>query len=166
VHRTGVYFVGHTIQTPDDTLSYFVFDLTAVEGQTVTAATVTLPGTSDWKITVPAPMTAALEFKLGMTPLPASLTLARVTTGNGDTGVYSEVHAEQDLGFAWVSSGSEATAYDAFHYDGARLQAAVNAGGLYPIFAVQRFGETASTDEYLYGGGVFGPDIVLHMTTK
>jgi hypothetical protein len=165
-HATGVYFVGHTTAQPDDTLSYFVFDLTPVAGLTLTAASLTLPGTADWKITVAGPVTPALQFKLGTTPLPASLTLARVTGKSGDTGVYAEVHAEQDLGFGWVSSGSDANTYDAFHYDGARLQDAVNAGGLYPLFAVQRFGEDAATDEYLYGGGVFGPDIVLHLTTE
>jgi hypothetical protein len=94
------------------------------------------------------------------------LTLARVTSGDGDTGVYAEVHAEQDLGFDWVSTGSDTHTYDAFHYDNARLQAAVNAGGLYPLFAVQRFGEAASTDEYLYRGGILGPDIVLRITTR
>jgi hypothetical protein len=166
VHTTGVYFVGHTTAKPDDTISYFVFDLTSVRGLTLTGASLTLPGTADWKITVPAPMTPALQFKMGTTPLPSSLTLARVTGASDDTGVYSEVHAEQDLGFGWVSSGSDTNTYDAFYYGNARLQNAVSAGGLYPIFAVQRFGEAAATDEYLYGGGVFAPGIVLHVTTE
>jgi hypothetical protein len=166
VHTTGVYFVGHTTEKTDDTISYFVFDLTPLDGLTLTGASLTLPGTADWKITVPGPVTPALQFKLGATPLPTSVPLARVTTGSNDTGVYSEVHAEQDLGFAWVPSGSDTNTYDAFHYDNARLQDAVNAGGLYPLFAVQRFGEDAATDEYLYGGGVFGPGIVLHVTTE
>jgi hypothetical protein len=166
VHTTGVYFVGHTTAKPDDTISYFVFDLTPIAGLKLTAASLTLPGTADWKITVPAPVTPALQFKLGTTPPPASLTLARVTSGSDDTGVYSEVHAEQDLGFGWVPSGSDTNTYDAFYYDNVRLQDAVNAGGLYPIFAVQRFGEAAATDEYLYGGGVCGPGIVLHVTSE
>ena len=166
VHTTGVYLVGHTIDGPDDTISYFVFDLTPVAGKTVTDARLTLPGTDDWTITVPAPETPALQFKLGTTPLPASLTLAQVTGGSADTGVYPDVLAEQDLGFGWVASGSTTNTYGSFTYDTARLQDAVNAGGLYPMFAVQRFGDTAATAEYLYGGGVFGPGIVLTVTTE
>jgi hypothetical protein len=166
VHATGVYFVGHTTDPPDDTLSYFVFDLTPVAGKTVTDASLTLPGTSDWKITVPGTQPLALQFKLGATPLPASLTLAQVTGGSDDTSVYPDVSAEQDLGFAWVPSGSTTNTYGAFTYDTTRLQDAVNAGGLYPIFAVQRFGQTATTAEYLYGGGVFGPGIVLDVTVE
>jgi len=167
VHTTGEYFVGHSTDRPDETLAYFVFDLTPVAGKTVTDASLTLPGTGDWTITVPdAAHTPALQFKLGATPLPASLTLAQVTGAGDDTSVYPDVHAEQDLGFGWVPSGSTTNTYGAFTYDTGRLQSAANAGGLYPIFAVQRFGETATTEEYLYGGSVFGPGIVFDVTTE
>jgi hypothetical protein len=166
-HSVGHYFVGHSIAKPNDTISYFVFDLTPARGKTLAAVSLIIPGTSDWKITVPEPgPTPLLQFKLGTTPLPASLTLAEVTGGAADPKVYQDVHAEQDLGFGWVSSGAMTSAYDAFFYDGARIQTALNAGGPYPIFAVQRFGENASTEEYLYGGGVCGPDVVLSLTVK
>jgi hypothetical protein len=162
VHTTDEYFVGHSAARPNDTFSYFVFDLSPVQGKTVTAASLTIPGTSDWKITVPEPPpTTLLAFKLGTTPLPASLTLARVTGGASDLAVYQDVRAEQDLGFAWSPSGSTTNTYDAFHYDNPRLQRAVSAGGMYPIFAVDRFTDMAPTEEYLYGGGSCGPDIVL-----
>jgi hypothetical protein len=164
-HTVGGYFVGHTTSSPDD-ISYFVFDLTAVQGRTVTHASLTIPGTSDWKITVSAPETPPLQFKLGATPLPASVTMTQVMGGSDDPDVYSDVHAEQDLGFGWVSSGAATTTYGAFTYDTGRLQDAVNAGGPYAMFAVERFGETAGTDEYLYGGGVCGPDIVLNVTVE
>jgi hypothetical protein len=166
-HTTGGYFVGHTLDPSDDTLSYFVFDLTPVEGRTVAAASLAIPGTPDWKITVATTrVTPALQFKLGATPLPASLTLAQVTNGNDDTSVYNDVLAEQDLGFGWVPSGSPTYTYGAFTYNVARLQDAVNAGGDYPMFAVQRFGASASTEQYLYGGGVCGPGILLNLTVQ
>jgi hypothetical protein len=167
VHTTGEYFVGHSTDRPDDTTAYFVFDLTPIAGKTVTAASLTLPGTSDWKITVAdANETPALQFKLGATPLPASLTLAQVTGGSDDVHVYPDVYAEQDLGFDWVPSGGTTNSYAAFYYDKTRLQAAVDAGGLYPIFAVQRFAESATTEEYFYGDSVFGPGIVLDVTVE
>lgn len=44
------------------------------------------------------------------------------------------------------------------------------AGGLYPIFAVQRFGEGAGTEEYLYGGGTCSsaatPKVTLNVTVE
>ena len=164
-HADGEYFVGHSTGRPDDTLSYFVFDLTTAAGRTITGASLTIPGTDDWKITVPSSdHTPALQFKLGATPLPATSSLARVTGGSDDTSVYSDVRAEQDLGFDWFPSGSTTNTYDAFHYDSARLQDAVNAGGAYPIFAVRRFGDGATTEEYFYGGGVCGSGVVLNVT--
>jgi hypothetical protein len=162
VHTTGDYFVGHSAARPNDTLSYFVFDLSPVQGKTITAASLTIPGTTDWRITVPEPPpTTVLAFKLGTTPLPASLTLARVTGGASDPAVYQDVRAEQDLGFGWFPSASTSNTCDAFHYDNQRLQRAANAGGMYPLFAVDRFTNMASTEEYLYGGGACGPNIVL-----
>jgi hypothetical protein len=167
IHKVGGYFVGHTTDTPDQTLSYFVFDLTPLRGRTVTVALLIIPGTPDWKITVARQsLTPPLQFKLGVTPLPASLTLTQVTDGNDDPGIYQAVHAEQDLGFGWYPSGATTNAYGAFTYDTVRLQDAVNAGGLYPLFAVQRFGETATTPEYFYRGGVCGPNIILSVTVK
>jgi hypothetical protein len=165
VHTTGEYFVGHSAARPNDTMSYFVFDLSPVAGKKVTAASIAIPGTSDWKITVAEP-DAGSFFKLGTTPLPAGTTLAQVTVGGPNSTVYDDVRAEQDLGFEWVPSGSTVNTYDAFHYDGSRLQAAVNLGGLYPLFAVDRFTETAPTEEYLYGGGLCGPDVVLIVSTE
>jgi hypothetical protein len=169
VRTTGEYFVGHSAARPNDTLSYFVFDLSSVKGKTVTAASLTIPGTSDWKITVPEPGTTTLmAFKLGITPLPANLTLARVTGGASDPSVYQDVRMEQDLGFEWVPTGSTSNAYDAFHYDNPRLQHALDAGGLYALFAVDRFtqGDMAATEEYLYGGGSCGSNIVLTVETE
>lgn len=162
VHTQSEYFVGHSTARPNDTVSYFVFDLSSIEGKTITAANLTIPGTPDWRVTVPEPGTTAIfDFKLGVTPQPASLTLAEVVGGASDAGVYQDVHAEQDLGFGWVSSGSTTNEYDAFHYDSSRLQRAVDTGGTYALFAVERFADTAATEEYLYGGGTCGPDIVL-----
>ena len=163
VHKTGVYFVGHSDTNPDDTVSYFVFDLTPVEGKTLTDATLTIPGTSDWAITVASGATPDLELKLDTRPLPPGLTLSQVTEGT-DAGVYQAVVAEEDLGFGYTTSGATTGVYDAFHYDTARLQNAVNDGGLYPIFAVSTLGPDASTEEYLYGGGVYNQGILLTVT--
>jgi hypothetical protein len=160
VHTTNEYFVGHSVARPNDTISYFVFDLSPVQGKSITAARLTLPGRSDWKVTVPEPGTTDLfDFKLGTTPLPAGITLAQVTGGANDPSVYHDVRSEQDLGFAWVSSGSTTNTYEAFHYDHARLQRAVDAGGMYALFAVSRFADTAVTEQYLYGGATCGPAV-------
>jgi hypothetical protein len=165
-HTPGQYFVGHTSHPPDDTISYFVFDLTPVRGMTLTDAHLAIPGTADWKVTVPTPAgDPPLAFKVGITPLPGGLTLDQVTAGHADPSVYQHVHAEDDLGFGWFQSGNDTHAVGAFTYDTARLQAAVDAGGPYALFAVQRFGEQIGTDEYFYGGGVCGPGIVLRITT-
>lgn len=57
--------------------------------------------------------------------------------------------------------GSTTNTYDAFHYDTARLQRAVDAGGMYPLFAVSCFADTAVTEQYLYGGATCGLAIVF-----
>jgi hypothetical protein len=167
VHTIGDYFVGHSTARPDETLDYFVFDMSPVQGQTLTGAELSIPGTSDWAMTVPAPSQEGpppLQFKLSTTPLPARLTLAQVTGGNDDTSVYDAVHAEDDLGFEWVQSGSTTNLYGAFTYTTSRLQSAADAAGLYPLFGVERWGEAATTDEYLYGGSVCNTSIVLYVT--
>ena|SRR5450432_3961784 len=168
VHTPGEYFVGHSSARPNDTIAYFVFDLTPLAGRTVTAAGLSLPGTSDWKTTVtpPAAELPGLVFKLGTTPLPTALTLAEVTTGMNDPSVYRGVEAEPILGFSWVASGADINIYDAFHYDAARLQAAVAAGGFYPLFGVPGYGVTATTDEYLYGSSAFDRAIVLKVSVE
>jgi len=162
-HETDVYFVGHSSTNPNDTISYFVFDLTPVEGKTLTDATLTIPGTGDWAITVASGSVPDLQFKLGTRPLPPGLTLAQVTEAT-DAGVYQDVEAEEDLGFGYMTSGATTQAFDAFHYDTARLQGAVNDGGLYPLFAVSRLGLDAATEEYLYGGGVYNQGILFTVT--
>jgi hypothetical protein len=166
-HTTDEYFVGHSSSRANETLAYFVFDLGAVAGKTVTNAALTLPGTNDWQITKLDPrVPPSLLFKLEVTPLPAQLNLMQVTQGNGDPQVYQDVFAEQLLGFSWVASGATSNTYDAFHYDTGRLQAAVNAGGLYPLFAVSRYGTLATTEEYLYGQSTLVPGIVLNIDVE
>ena len=70
------------------------------------------------------------------------------------------------LGFAWEPSGDVTNTYGAYSYGTQRFQDAVDAGGLYPLFAVDSFGQSASTPEYLFGGGVCGPGIVLTVTVE
>jgi hypothetical protein len=167
VHTIGEYFVGHSTARPDETLDYFVFDMSTVQGLTLTGAELSIPGTSDWAMTVPAPSQEGpppLQFRLATTPLPSGLTLAQVTEGDNDTGVYAAVHAEGDLGFQWVQSGSTTNLYGAFTYDTGRLQSAADAAGLWPLFGVETWGEAGTTDEYLYGGSMCNTGIVLHVT--
>jgi hypothetical protein len=169
VHTVGDYFVGHSAARPKEALAYFVFDMTPVQGRTLTGAELTLPGTNDWAITVDAPSQEGpppLQFRLSTQPLPAALTLSQVTGSNSDPTVYTHVHAEDDLGFQWVSSGSTTNTYGAFTYNTARLQSAADAGGLYPMFGVQRWAETATTDEYLYGQSACNPGIVLSLKAQ
>jgi hypothetical protein len=167
MHTSGGYFVGHSTGEPDDTLSYFVFDLSPIQGRTVTTAGLTLPGTSDWKFTVPAPgETPPLQFMLGVRPLPPSLTLTQVTDGSDDPSVFEDVQTEGDLGFAWDPSGSITNTYGAFSSGTERFQDAVNVGGPYPMFAVQDFATRATTEEYLFGGGVCNPGIVLTVSVE
>ena len=167
VRTTGGYFVGHSTDEPDDTLSYFVFDLSPIRGRKVTTAGLTIPGTSDWKFTVSAPgETPPLQFMLGVRPLPPSLTLTQVTDGSNDAHVFEDVQAEGDLGFAWDASGSITNTYGAFSYGTERFQDAVNAGGPYPMFAVQDYASTTTTEEYVFGGAVCNPGIVLSVTVE
>jgi hypothetical protein len=167
VHTTGGYVVGHLTDAPVDTIAYFVFDLTPLRGRTVVTASLTIPGTSDWKIVLPdGGETPPLQFMLQVKPLPPSLTLSQVTDGGNDPSVYADVAAERDLGFDWVPAGNVTRPYGAFTYDTVRLQNAVNAGGLYPMFAVQGYGEADSTEEYLFGGGVCSPEAELTVTVE
>ncbi len=169
VHTTGDYFVGHSTARPNEALAYFVFDMTPVMSQTLTGAELAIPGTDDWAITVDAPAQEGpppLQFRLSTQPLPAGLTLAQVTGGDNDTSVYTAVHAEQDLGFQWVQSGSTTNVYGAFTYDTGRLQSGVDASGLYPLFGVERWGESETTDEYLYGNSVCTAGVVLYVTVQ
>jgi hypothetical protein len=165
-HTTGDYFVGHRADAASSTLSYFVFDLSPIRGRTVVTAGLTIPGTDDWKFTVTSPETPPLQFRLAVRPLPSGLSLTQVTTGSDDSGVYQDVEGEEDLGWAWEPSGDLTNTYGAFTYSTARLQSAVDAGGLYPLFAVQDFGPTTGAAEYLFGGGVCGPGIELTVSVE
>jgi len=169
-HTVGDYFTGFSIERPHDTASYFIFDLSSIKGKRVTDCNVTIEGTTDFTFTaVWAHHSPTHQFKVGITPMnPGKMTIAQITTGNHNPSIWKNAHSEQDLGYRWVADGLHKGArFDAFHYNHQRFQAAVNAGGQFAMFAVNRFSSGAKSEQYLWGQSHFaGAELVLHVTTS
>ena len=144
-----------------------MFNLASVKGKTVSAASVTIPGTRDWTFTANwTNHTPLHQFKVGITPMPGTLNIGHITGGSNDPRVFRDVHNEQNLGYGWTPDGTASRSYDTFHYDPGRFQNAVNRGEQLALFAVSRFGADLRTEQYIFGGGVCGSGIALNVTTR
>lgn len=169
-HTVGEYFTGFSKERSHDTVSYFIFDLSSIKGKKVTNCNLTIEGTKDFTFTaVWSGHTPVHQFKVGMTPMnPSKLTVAQITTGNHNPAVWKAVHSEQNLGYRWTPDGVHAGArFDAFHYNNQRFQAAVNAGGQFAMFGVQRFSSGNTGEQYIWENSKFaGAELVMHVTTS
>ena len=174
-HTVGSYQIGHSSELPHQTAAYFIFDLTPIKGRTVTAASVTIPGTTDFHITGEWPThpagTPALQFKVGIAPQnKAAMSVTDITTGNNNITLYlnaTDANRNQDLGYGWVPDGvHQGKAFDAHHFDPARLQDEVNQGGLVAFWAVDRADINAGAENYIWGHSSLNSGIVLNITVQ
>jgi hypothetical protein len=186
VHTVGQYQIGHSTEHPDQQAAYFEFDFDPIKGRTVTAASVLIPGSTDYNIeTVYAPKCGTKPcFKVGIAPQGAETTEAIVSpSSNHNTGIYldgSDGNRNQDLGYAWPEDGlHKGLAFDADHYVPARLQDEVNAGGNWVFWARDDFdtGEKNVNDgacpacpggveNYIWGSTAFTTGIVANITVE
>lgn len=171
-HTVGDYFVGFSVERPNPTAAYFVFDLTPIKGKTVTSVFLTIPGTNDWNFTaIWAGHTPEHQFKLGMAPQNvAHMDVTDITTGNNKKWVYhfaADPNQNQDLGYNWLVNGLHpGFEFNAFYYNPQRFQTIVNTGGLTTMWACDRYDSGNTGEQYVWGGGVFSKAIVMHVTTS
>jgi hypothetical protein len=171
-HTVGTYQVGHSKEHPNQSTAYFVFDLTPIQGRKVVGANLTIPGTSDFSITdVWANHTPTHQFKVGIAPQNVgAITLNELEHGNNDSTLFinaNDANRNQDLGYGWVQDGLHAGfAFDADHYHPERLQAAVNAGGLFAFWACDRFDSGSTGENYVWGNSTFNHGITLNITVQ
>jgi hypothetical protein len=166
----GGYQIGYSKELPTKQAAYFVFNLDPVKGRTVTAANVTVPGTTDFDITGTWPNhpTPPHNFKVGITPQnTAANTVAQITNGNNDASIYNNAVAEQDLGYGWVPDGlHKGVSFDAFHYNNVRLQTMVNNGGQVVMWAIDRADINAGAENYIWGSSSCSNVSVFNITVK
>jgi hypothetical protein len=138
----------------------------------VTAANVTVPGTTDFHITGSWPNHPAnapsIQFKVGITPQNvAANSVSQIVTGNNNTSIYHNVIREQNLGYGWVPDGlHRGTSFDAFHFHPERMQALVNSGGQVALWAVDRADINAGSENYVWGNSACNAGIVLNITVN
>lgn len=144
IHTVGNYQIGHSTQDPDQQAAYFEFNLDPVKGRKLVSASVLIPGSTDYNIEVTYPKKCPGNntpcFKIGIAPQGAVSTSEIVSSSsNHNTNVFlqgNDVHQNQDLGYAWVEDGvHKGLAFDAAHYNNARLQDEINAGGDWVFWA-------------------------------
>lgn len=171
-HAVGSYQIGYSTELPTKQAAYFIFDLNPIRGRVVTATNVTIPGTTDFRITGswpnhPANQTA-IQFKVGITPQNvAANSVSQITTGDNNVSVYNNVIREQNLGYGWVADGlHRGVAFDAFHFHPERMQALVDRGGLVAFWAVDRADINAGSENYVWGESSCNAGIVLNVTVN
>jgi autotransporter-associated beta strand protein len=170
------YQIGYSMQLPNEQAAYFEFDLTPIEGQTVTDCNFLIPGSTDYNIT-DYWGTAGInennlndhqQFKVGIRPQGAD-TLAQILTGNNSTTIYldgADANRNQDLGYGWVAEGLHLNrAFGSFTYNTARLQTEVNTGGLWIFWACDDYDTGAGDENYIWGTTQYNTGLVLEITT-
>jgi hypothetical protein len=168
VHTIGNYQIGHSNQLPNQQAAYFEFDLTPVQGRSVTDALILIPGSTDYDIgttynklsecpAVPAPC-----FKAGIAAAGTFSTEDVVSpSSNNNTEIYlsgGDSNRDPELGYGWVADGLHlGVEFGAFttvvfneNYYPARVQNEVDAGGDWVFWARDDFDAGQSN---LSGGG-------------
>jgi hypothetical protein len=170
----GSYMIGYNYEYQAEQAAYFVFDLTPIQGKTVTNCYLHIPGSIDFHITDywPTPtannLTNHQQFKVGIAPQGTD-TLDQITNGNNSTTIYldgADPNRNQDLGYGWVMDGLHlGFNFAAFTYNTERLQAEVNTGGKWAFWAVDRFDSASTGENYLWGSTFYTTNIVLTIVT-
>lgn len=180
----GSYMIGYNYEFQVEQAAYFVFDLSSIQGKTVTGCSIYIPGSIDYDITDYWGTPTANnrndhnQFKVGIAPQCANITngapnfvsLNTITNGNNVYNVFHyclDANDNQDLGYAWVEDGLHfGQHFGAFTYNTARLQAEVDAGGVWAFWACDRFDSGAGAQNYLWGSTFYTTNIVLTITTS
>lgn len=168
------YQIGYSMQLPNEQIAYFEFDLTPIQGQTVTGCGIFIPGSTDYNITDYWSNVGAnnrflhQQFKVGIRPQ-GSPTLSQILTGNNNPGLFTNVDdagRNQDLGYGWVPEGLHQNfEFDAFTYNTARLQTEVNTGGMWVFWGADAYDSGAGVENYIWGSTDYNTGIVLVVTT-
>jgi len=184
VHQSGTgYQIGYNAKSPNEQAAYIEFNLTPAKGKTVTAAGTLVIGSTDYDIEAYWPNpdnnldgNTHTQFKVGTRPQ-GSPTLSEILTGNNNISVYNDgPQGNSDLGYGWTPNGLHpGYVFDAFHYEstgqvGPALQNAVNAGGDYILWYVDRFDLLQDGDpcpvNYIWGSTSYTSAILLEITTS
>jgi hypothetical protein len=100
--------------------------------------------------------------------------VSQIVTGNNIAGLFNSQsgNAQNDNGYGWVTNGLHpGFRFDAWTYEGRgtrgpRLQDAVNAGGLFVIFANDRFDNGNDGQNYIWGSTSFTTGNQLQIITS
>ena len=179
VRTSDNYQIGFSTEHPVEQAAYYEFDLTPVQGKTISSANMLIIGSTDYHISTFWPnhpgSPPQVWFKVGIVPMTISLnSVDQIVTGNNIPGLYSgQIGSNsKDNGYRWVMDGLHAGArFDAWHYEatsgrGHRLQNAVTAGGLFVMFAADRFDSGNDGENYIWGSTSFDSGNQLQIITS
>jgi len=173
--QANSYQIGFSTGRPHKQAAYFEFDLTPAKGKTVTDCNLLIVGSTDYHISSVFPSTPPLQFKVGIgaqSPLATPFSVSQITTGNNipNLYLYCATQRNPDLGFRRLTDGlHQGVTFDAFHFDstqGHRIQAAVNAGGNYVLWARDDFDGGNDGQNYIWGSTAFNAGNILNITTS
>jgi len=162
IHTVGNYQIGHSVQLPDQQVSYFEFNFSSIQGRTVRAGFVLIPGSTDFDIGTTyhpseCPAAPAPCFKVGIRPgtgLGYSTADIVDASSNNNRSLAAALIGNQneDLGYDWVSDGLHlGTEFGAYTFNLSQLQDMVNDGGDEVFLGADDFD---SGESNLSGGGL------------
>jgi hypothetical protein len=173
------YQIGFSTEQPIEQAAYFLYDLTPVQGQTIVTANMLIIGSTDYHISTFWPnhqgSPPQVWFKVGIVPQTVSRnSVDEIVNGDNIPGLYTGQIGSNanDNGYAWVMDGlHEGVRFDAWHYEGTghrppRLQDAVNAGGLFVMWAADRFDNANDGENYIWGSTAFDAGNQLRIVTR
>ena len=179
VRTSNLYLIGFNAQHPNEQAAYFEFDLTPVQGKTISSANMLIIGSTDYHIsdvwTGHPAGTTENQFKVGISPQNVgSDSVSQIVTGNNIANLYHDQsgNSQNDNGYGWVTTGLHpGQRFDAWTYEGRgtrgpRLQDAVNAGGLFVMFASDRFDSGNDGQNYIWGSTSFNTANQLQIITS
>ena len=176
--QADIYQIGFSTERPTEQAAYFLYDLTPVQGKTISTANMLIIGSTDYHISTFWPnhpgSPPQVWFKVGITPQTVSRnSVDQITNGDNISGLYSGQigSSNNDNGYRWVTDGLHpGVRFDAWHYESThqrppRLQNAVTAGGLFVMWAADRFDNGNDGENYVWGSTVFDSGNQLRIVT-
>lgn len=170
VRTSGSYLTG--IVGGVQHIGYYVFDLTPVAGKTVQSVSFVAndpAGGSRVTITSPKP-----GLRVPIRPI-ANLSIATVTGGNNDTGVFTAIAGESsqdDYTYDYVRAGTGNVAWDLLTYDNTRIPDLIKGAKAGTELALTSYGNNfganapvpsnGSGDEFVFqGSGSTPPELIV-----
>jgi hypothetical protein len=193
IRTSGNYQIGFSLQHPNEQAAYFEFDLTPIQGHTISNANILIPGSTDYNIesywpVPPAGVTNHIQFKVRISAQcdPGyPVTLAAMTTGNNSVNTWlnmADFNRNPDLGYGWVPDGLHpGFRFDAWHYEkvgigeggkkiGPWLQEEADQGGDWCMVACDGFDFNQAgqrpAENYIWGSTAFNAGTQLQITTS